>query len=73
MQVTNYIFRSPYPSQVQVGTAEHTTQQNSNSTKRQGVEILQDKNSVTIKSNEVKAQTKGSKLTDNTSFLDIYA
>ncbi len=72
MQVTDYVFISPYPSQVQIGTPERTEQQNNNSTK-QSISILQDKNSVTVKSSEIKAQTGNSKLTDNTSFLDIYA
>jgi len=71
MEVTNYIFRSPYPNQIQMGMPEYTTKQSSNN--QENISISKEENTQNINSNELKAQTNDKKLTDNTSFLDIYA
>ncbi len=74
MQVQEYIFRSPYPSRVQVGTPETFTQ-NYDKAVKEGANIENKKVQTDIKNAEVKAQAKNIKLTadTNTNRLDLYA
>ena len=74
MQVQEYLFRSPYPSRVQVGTPE-TFSQNHEKSVKEGTNVQNKKIQTDIKNAEIKAQTKDVKLTadTNTNKLDLYA
>jgi len=72
MQVQEYLFRSPYPNRVQVGTPETSTQNHEKSAK-EGVGIENKKVQTDVKNAQIKAQTKDIKLTADTNKLDLYA
>lgn len=72
MQVHEYLFRSPYPNRIQVGTPENTTQKSDTSAKG-GIEAQNKKVQTDIKNAEVKATTNDIKTTKGTNKLDIYA
>ncbi len=71
MQVQEYIFRSPYPSRVQIGQPE-TTNQNSNSTKN-SMQIENQETNSKITNANVKSTLGNVKLTADTNKLDLYA
>ncbi len=72
MQVQEYLFRSPYPSRIQVGTPE-TFSQNHEKAVKEGTNVENKKIQTNIKNAEVKSQTKDIKLTADTNKLDLYA
>ena len=72
MQVQEYIFRSPYPSRVQIGVPENTTQNNAQ-TSKQTTKIEQQQIQKDINQNQIKAITGDKKLTPEVNSLDIYA
>ncbi len=71
MQVHEYLFRSPYPSKVQVGTPQISSQKTDTATKEE-VKTQNKKVQNDIKNAQVKAKTKDIKA-PNTNKLDIYA
>ncbi len=73
MRVSEYLFRSPYPSQVQVGTPDIATAQ-SNENSKSTLELTNEQKNSTIKNEQVKSTAPEGKLTASTdSLLDIYA
>ncbi len=73
MRVSEYLFRSPYPSQVQVGTPDIATAQ-SNENSKSTMELTNEQKNSTIKNEQVKSMAPGGKLTaDTNSLLDVYA
>ena len=72
MQVQEYIFRSPYPSRVQIGVPDTTTQNNSQSSK-QTTKIQQQQIQTNINQNQTKAIIGDKKLTPEVNSIDIYA
>ncbi len=72
MQVREYIFRSPYPSRVQVGTPDNTLQNSQNSTKNT-TKLEQQKTQTEIVKNQTKSIIGNEKLTPDIKGLDIYA
>ncbi len=72
MQVQEYLFKSPYPSSVQMGTPQNKPS-DSDKTTNQDTNVEDQKNQLEIENNTIKTDEITTELTSKTNKLDIYA
>ena len=72
MQVREYIFRSPYPQRVQVGTPD-TTMQNSQNSAEDTTKLQQKETQTNVVKSQIKSITGSEKLTPEVNSLNLYA
>ena len=72
MQVREYIFRSPYPQRVQVGTPDNTMQNSQNSTE-DPTKMQQKETQTDVVKSQTKSITGNEKLTPEVNSLNLYA
>ena len=72
MQVREYIFRSPYPSRIQVGTPDIGSQ-TLNRASKEVTSTQKQQIQTDVSQSQAKAITGGKKLTPEINTLDIYA
>jgi len=72
MQVQEYLFKSPYPSSMQMGIPQNKPQDN-DKTANQDTNIEDQKTQIKIEDNTIKTQEIATEATSKTNKLDIYA
>ncbi len=72
MQVQEYLFKSPYPSSVQMGTPQNKPS-DSDKTTNQDTNVRDQKDQIKIEDSTIKTQEITTEATSKTNKLDIYA